>query len=208
MTHFGTICPSSTGHLNTMLPLGRELKQRGHRVTVINMEDARSKTTAAELEFQVVGKSDFPPGATQDLFTQLGNLSGPQAFKYTFDWITNTAKMYLQDAPEIVQTEGIEALLVDRLAPEGGTVAEYLNLPFVSICSALMLNREINVPPFSTFWNYDPSLSGLERNRLGYERVNAFGASLRQVINSYRSLWNLPLYNSPNEFHSQLAQIS
>ena len=208
MTHFGIICPPAAGHLNPMTTLGYELKERGHRVTVIGIEDARSKTTAAGLEFQVVGKSDFPPGATQDLFTQLGNLSGPQALKYTLDWIADTAKMYLQDAPEVVQTEGIEALLVDQVAPEGGTVAEYLNLPFVSICSALMLNREINVPPFSTFWNYDSSLSGLERNRLGYERLNAFSASLRQVINDYRSLWNLPLYNSPNEFYSPLAQIS
>ncbi|MBE9046002.1 glycosyltransferase [Pleurocapsales cyanobacterium LEGE 10410] len=208
MTHFGIICPAAAGHLNPMTTLGYELQQRGHHVTVIGIEDARSNTTAAGLEFQVVGKSDFPVGATKNLFTQLGNLSGAEALHYTLDWITNTAKIYLRDAPEVIKTKGIEALLVDQAAPEGGTVADHLNLPFVSICNALMLNRELTVPPFSTSWNYDPSPSGLERNRLGYERLNAVGASLRQVINDYRSLWNLTPHNQPNQLYSQLAQIS
>lgn len=208
MTHFGIICPAATGHLNPMTALGYELKQRGHRVTVIGIEDARSRVETAGLEFQVIGNSDFPPGATIDLFTKLGNLSGFEALQYTLDWIANAANMVLRDAPEIVKTAGIEALLVDQASPEGGTVAEYLNIPFVSVCSAIMLNRETNVPPFSTSWNYDPSPSGLERNRLGYEKVNSLGKSLRQVINDYRASWNLPLYDSPNQNYSPLAQIT
>ena len=207
MTHFGIICPAATGHLNPMTTLGYELKQRGHRVTVVGIEDARQKAKAAGLEFQTVGKSDFPPGATKELFTQLGNLSGAEALKYTLAWIANTAKMYLRDAPEAVKSSNIEALLVDQAAPEGGTIAEHLNIPFVSVCSAIMLNREINVPPFSTLWNYDPSPSGLERNRLGYEKVNSLGKSLRQVISDYRTSWNLPPYDAPNQNYSSLAQI-
>jgi UDP:flavonoid glycosyltransferase YjiC (YdhE family) len=49
MTHFGIICPAETGHLNTMLPLGRELQRRGHRVTLIGFLDAQAKTLAAGL---------------------------------------------------------------------------------------------------------------------------------------------------------------
>lgn len=208
MTHFGIICPCSTGHLNPMTTLGYELKQRNHRVTVIGIEDARSKVEAAGLEFQVVGNSDFPLGATKDLFIKLGNLSGLEALQYTLDSIAKAADMVLRDAPEVIKSKGIEALLVDQASPEGGTVAEHFNIPFVSVCSAIMLNREINVPPFSTSWNYDPSPSGLERNRLGYEKVNGLGESLRQVINDYRASWNLPLYDSPNQNYSPLAQIT
>lgn len=32
MTHFGIIYPATTGHLNALLPLGRELQKREHRV--------------------------------------------------------------------------------------------------------------------------------------------------------------------------------
>lgn len=89
MTHFGIICPTAAGHLNPMTTLGYELKRRGHRITVIGIEDARAKTIAAGLEFQAIGKSDFPLGATKDLFIQLGNLSGLKALQYTLSWIAN-----------------------------------------------------------------------------------------------------------------------
>lgn len=207
MTHFGIICPAAAGHLNPMTTLGYELKQRGHRVTVIGIEDARAKTLAAELEFQAIGKSDFPVGATKELFTQLGNLSGFKAFQYTLKWITKNAEIVLRDAPEIITAAGIEALLVDQAAPEGGTVAEYLDIPFVSVCSAIMLNREINVPPFITTWNYDTTWRGLLRNRLGYILLNRIGKPLRKVINDYRQQWNLSFYSYPNQLYSSLAQV-
>ena len=193
MTHFGIICPATTGHLNTMTTLGYELQRRGHRVTVLGIEDAQSKVLAAGLEFRVIGKSDFPKGATKELFTQLGKLSGFKAFQYTINWIANSANMRLRDAPEAIKTAGIEALLVDQVAREGGTVAQYLDIPFVSVCSAIMLNREISVPPFITLWNYDSSWLGLLRNRLGYALLNRIGKSVQKVINDYRQQWNLPL---------------
>ncbi len=208
MTHFGIICPAMAGHLYPMTTLGYELKKRGHRVTLLGILDAKPKATAAELEFQAVGESDFPAGATKDLYIKLGNLSGAEALKYTFNWVTNTAKMYLRDAPKSAENLGIESLLVDQATPEGGSVAEHLGIPFVSICSALMLNREINVPPFCTVWDYDTSHSGLERNRLGYERVNGLGKTLRKITNDYRISWGLPIREHPNEFYSQLAQIA
>jgi hypothetical protein len=33
MTHFGILCPTTSGHINSVLPLGQELQRRGHRVT-------------------------------------------------------------------------------------------------------------------------------------------------------------------------------
>lgn len=208
MVHFGIICPASTGHLNPMTTLGYELQRRGHRVTVLGIEDAQPKVLAAGLKFQVIGKSDFPKGASEDLFTQLGNLSGFKALQYTITWIADAAKICLRDAPQAIKATGIEALLVDQAAPEGGTVAQYLDIPFVSICNAIMLNREISVPPFTTSWNYDPSWRGLLRNRVGYALLNRIGKSLQKVIKDYRQQWNLSPYYNPNENYSQLAQLS
>jgi UDP:flavonoid glycosyltransferase YjiC (YdhE family) len=55
MTHIGLICPTASGHLNPMTTLGYELKQRGHRVTLIGTLDAQPKVVAAGLEFQPIG---------------------------------------------------------------------------------------------------------------------------------------------------------
>ena len=208
MTHFGIICPASTGHLNTMIPLGYELKHRGHRVTLITIADAQSKVLAAGLEFRVIGESNFPPGATKELFTQLGNMSGLKASRYTLAWLTNETKVCLRDTPEVIKTAGIEVLLVDQASPAGGTVAEYLDIPFVSVCSALMLNREINIPPFNMLWDYDISWRGILRNKIGYALLTFIGRPLRKIINDYRREWNLPLYGNYNENYSKLAQLS
>lgn len=208
MTHFGIICPAAAGHLNPMTTLGYELKQRGHRVTVLGIEDARAKTIAAGLEFHVIGTSDFPEGATKEIFTQLGNMRGFEALSYTIHWIVNAAKVCLQDTPEAIKTLGIEALLVDQASPEGGTVAEYLDIPCVNVCSAIMLNQEINVPPFITSWDYDSSWFGLLRNRIGYALLDRLGKSLQKIINDYRQQWNLSSYRDPNDNFSQLLQLS
>ncbi len=208
MTHFGIICSAATGHLNPMTALGYELKSRGHRVTVLGIADAQAKVIAAGLEFQVIGESDFPPGATKELFTQLGSLSGFKALKYTLAWIAKTAEMCFRDAPEAIKITGIDALLVDQISPEGGTVAEYLDIPFVSVCSAMMLNRDKSVPPFNTPWNYDPSWRGVLRNKVGYTLLNLVGKSLTQTINKRRQQWNLSSFSNPNQRYSQIAQVS
>jgi len=208
MTHFGIICPAAAGHLNPMTTLGYELKQRGHRVTVLSIADAQPKALAAGLEFQAIALADFPPGATRQLFIKLGTLSGFKALQYTIKWIANSAVKCLEDAPAIVKAQGIEALLVDQAAPEGGTVAEYLQIPFISIANALMLNREDSVPPFNTSGNYDVSWKGILRNRIGYGILNLAGQTITKTINVRRQQWNLPLHTNPNQRYSQLAQIS
>ena len=210
MTHFGLICPSSTGHLHTMLPLGQELKRRGHRVTLLGILDSQAKTLAAGLEFRAIGESKFPQGATKDLFTQLGKLGGLKALQYTLKWLTDEAEVYLRDAPEAIKTVGVEALLVDQASPAGGTIAEYLDTPFVSVCSTVLINQEITIPPFNTVWNYNPTWWGILRNRAGYALLTQVGKPIRKVIESYRRQWNLPLAKNPklDDVFSQLAQIS
>lgn len=208
MTHFGLICPGSTGHLNTMLPLGKELQKRGHRVTLLGILDAESKTRAAGLEFRAIGESEFSKGAIAESFAKLGQLSGLTAFKYTISILRDGAAVILRDAPKAVKEAGVEALLVDQASPEGGTVADFLGIPFITICSAVVLNRENSVPPVVTNWRYNPAWWALARNRAGYELLNRIGKPIREVIAEYRRQWKLPPHSSPNESYSQLAQIS
>ena len=208
MTHFGIICPTSTGHLNTMLPLGKELQRRGHQVTLIGTLDAESATLTAGLEFKAIGETDFPLGSEKQALTQLGKLSGQAALQYTISALRDRALVRLRDGAEVIKSIGIEALLVDQVSPEGGTIADFLDIPFISICSAVVLNRETSIPPHVTNWNYNPSLLAQLRNRLGYKTLNRVVKPITKVINDYRNQWKLPLQTSPNERYSQLAQIS
>jgi UDP:flavonoid glycosyltransferase YjiC (YdhE family) len=169
MTHFGLLCPASTGHLNTMLPLGKELQQRGHRVTLIGVLDAKPKTLAAGLEFQVIGESESPSGAIAQSLTNLGKLSGVAAMKYTINLLKGSAVVILRDTPKAIKEAGVEALLIDQVSPGGATIAEFLDLPFITVCSAVVLNREQSVPPHFTNWRYNPAWWARLRNQAGYE---------------------------------------
>ncbi len=154
MTHFGIICPGYTGPLNTMLPLGQELQQRGHRVTLFGILDAQPKTLTASLEFQAIGAKEFPAGSTAELYAQLGKLRGLAALQYTIELLKLEATVMLRDGPQQMSGAGVEALLVNQGATEGGTVADYLDIPFITVCSAAVLNLDPAVPPCYTFWQY------------------------------------------------------
>ncbi|MEL6882775.1 MAG: glycosyl transferase family 1, partial [Cyanobacteria bacterium J06607_10] len=112
MAHFGLICPALTGHLNTMLPLGKELQLRGHLVTLIGKLDAESKTIAAGLSFKSIGESEFPLGTEKAALAQLGRLSDRDALQYTVNLLKKSAEMLLRETPAAIKALGVEALLV------------------------------------------------------------------------------------------------
>lgn len=205
MVHLGLYCPVETGHLNTMLPLGQEMQKRGHRVTFLGIPDAEPKVLVAGLGFCAIGEKEFPRGATAELFAQLSKLSGINALLYTMEWLKNTANVFLEYAPDILKQQGIEALLVDQMYPEGGTVADFIGIPFVTLCSALPLNQEANIPPFFTNWVYNSSWRARLRNQVAYQVTNPFGQPIKNLRLKYRQKWQLPPESSSD---SQLAILS
>jgi zeaxanthin glucosyltransferase len=208
MTHFGLICPASTGHLNTMLPLGKELQKRGHRVTFIGALDAKPKILATGLEFRAIGEAEFPSGMLAQSLTKLGKLSGIAAMKYTISLFKESAVVMLRDAPKIIKEAGVEALLIDQVSPGGAAVAESLDIPFITVCSAVVINRDASVPPHFTNWRYNSAWWARLRNQAGYELLKSSAKPITQVIAEYRREWNLPIPSGSTDRFSQLAQIS
>lgn len=191
-----------------MLPLGRELQRRGHRVTLFGIIDAQPKTLAAGLDFWAIAESEYPAGAMAQSYAQLGELNGLAALRYTVSLLKQAAAALLRDAPEALRKAGVEALLVDQISTGGGTVAEFLDIPFVTVCSALVLNQEDGVPPFFTPWSYNPAWWARLRNRAGYSLINRITQPMREVVVEYRQRWKLPPYSSRNDAFSKLAQVS
>jgi zeaxanthin glucosyltransferase len=208
MVHFGLFCPPGSGHLNPMTTLGQALQQRGHRVTLINILDAQGSADHAGIEFHPIGQTEFPLGSAAQSQQKLGQLDGLIAVKYTLDLIQSGSAVVLREAPAVVQNLKIEALLVDQVSPEAGSIAEALGLPFISVCNALMLNQDPTIPPIFTDWDYDPAWWAQLRNQAAHFGLAIAGWSFQQLINEYRYRHQLPLLLQPNDAFSKLAQIS
>jgi zeaxanthin glucosyltransferase len=192
MVHLGLLCPAETGHLNTMLPLGQAMQRRGYRVTFFGILDAQTKVLAAGLEFQAIGEQEFPVGVSDRLFAELGKLSGIAALRYTLKWIEQSAIVFLEEGPAALKAAQIDALLVDQISAEGGTVAELLDIPFITICSALLFNQEPAIPPLFTTWRYHPVWWAIWRNQAIYQFTSLVGQSLQKRRHHYRQIWQLP----------------
>lgn len=207
MTHFGIICPTSTGHLNPMTTLGYELQKRGHKVTVVGILDAEKKAYDAGLEFRAIAQSECPYGTVTQFFGELGKLSGLAALQYTINYLQKSTVTLLQQAPQAVTETGIEALLVDQVSSAGGTVADYLDIPFMSVSAALMINEDVLAPPFNTSWNYSPAWWAKTRNTIGYSLLRQVRKPIRETIAQYRREWNLPPHHNQDDVYSKLAQL-
>jgi len=193
MTHFGVICPASSGHLNTMLPLTQELQKRGHRLSFIGLPYVAEKIAATGLEFCSIEPKDYTPESREAALAKLGQMSGLEAVKYTAELLAGGERNILEYAPEVIKQAGIEALLVDEVLRSGTIVAEYLDIPFITICSALILRKDPIVPPHYSFWNNSRAWWARLRNQLGYQILRVAAKPMIEVVMEYRQKWQLPL---------------
>ena len=208
MAHFAIICPPVSGHLDPLAAIGRALLRRGHQATVFHVRDLESKVRAHGLSFVSLGDKDFPGGTLPASVQKLSALKGSASMKFAIQCASAIAYSLLHDGPEAIRSAGIDALLVDQNEPAGGSIAEHLELPFMSVCTSLPLNREPAIPPPFVGWSYNSSLLGRLRNSAGYAVSNHFIEPIQKALNSYRAKWNLPLLKSSDDSFSGRAQIA
>jgi zeaxanthin glucosyltransferase len=208
MPHFGIVCPPVTGHVNPLAAVGRALIRRGHRVTFFHVPDMGATARAQGLEFSGIGLPDYPPGALPDSVKKLSELTGTTSLKYAISCACRISNLILRDAPDAMSGARVDAVLVDQNEPAGGTVAEHLRLPFVSVCTSLPLNRETLIPPPFVPWTYSASPVAAIRNKIGYAISDHWIAPINETLNRYRKQWKLSLIHQPDDSFSQTAQIA
>jgi MGT family glycosyltransferase len=208
MAHIGILCMAASGHLNPMLALSHELQERGHHISVIGVADAKQKVIDAGLAFVQVGKEAYPPGYTDQMLKRIGSLAGMTAVNATVEHFQQTVQMELAEIPDVLRALSVDALLVDQACFSGGTIAQELDIPFISVSCALLLNWESSIPPVSTGWRFDPSIVGRWRNRIGKSLFDQIAKPVTQTVVNYREnkgLWRL---SSGAEAWSPILQIS
>jgi zeaxanthin glucosyltransferase len=183
--HFAAVSEMAPSHFMSMVEIGRWLVARGHQFTFY-----QSPEMAAWAERESA------------CFISLGdNLRQPTG-------IAPTMRYLCERLPAAFRRTNVQAVLTDQIMPAGGCVADALNLPFVTVCSALPMNEEPEFPPSFLPWPYKPSALACLCNRLCYGLRRLILAPATGVLNGYRRQWKLPLYHGPEDTFSRLAQIT
>jgi MGT family glycosyltransferase len=190
-----------------MTALARRLQQRGHEVVLFGIADTEARVRAAGIPFHLIGQEDYPLGTLQKLDQRLGELKGLATFRFTVERVKNTARMILRDGPQAVREEQVDALLVDE-ADMGGSVAEHLRLPFVSIAFFPPLIQNDRIPPFCFGWAAGHDLFSRLRNRLGMRLLSRVAAPIFALVNAQRKEWGLKPLKRSTDAHSRLAQVA
>jgi MGT family glycosyltransferase len=207
MAHYALICPDEAGHLLPVGAVGKELARRGHRVTVL----------ARAMSAPIVRQLDLPlheldASGIRYPFTPLSWVAFGSVGALWLVVIRNELRRYTEQVlrlvPRALEELKVDGVLVDQTVSAGGTVAERAGLPFVTVCSALMWNREPDVPPPFTSWAFAQGRRARLCNRLAYAALDWYVAPVLRKINRHRAVWNMRPIRRIADFDSPLAQIS
>ena len=86
-----------------LIPLGYELKHRGHQVTLIGTLDAKEITEAAGLNFIAYAEKSRPLGFTPNTLVKMGELSGLASLKYSIELFRQSAIAMMKEGLESVR---------------------------------------------------------------------------------------------------------
>ena len=208
MAHIGITSPPAHSHLRNMVVLGRELQKRGHLVTVFNLKEFEKKIVSEDLRFAAVGQAAFPPGHFDALEAQTAKRSGLTASIFSLNYIGTFARAVCEELPMLARHTKVDLLLVDQDEAAGGSVAEHLGIPFITISNGLAFNAEPGIPPVYMPWAYRDQFWARLRNRFCYWTAAQVTRPIRNIINLHRRRWGLRRSRGLIDSLSQYAQLS
>ena len=202
------MCPNVPGHLNPMIALADALRSRGHRLTFFLLGDPPAPVLAAGFEVIQMGGAVFPADDYRAAFQRLGTLDGRAALKHTLALGARGTEAILQVGPALVRKAAVTALLVDQTSFSGGTVADQLQLPFATVCNALILNPDPAVPPFFTLWQPSEVWWMRLRNRVAWAALDRLYAPILTRIQAEQRRLGLPAPRRIADTWSGRLQVS
>lgn len=207
MARFGIFCLPLPSHLNLFLSLGQALKAQGHQSVFFNIPEVEERVRTYGFEFGCVEPQTVPMGTIGALVRRMGNIAGLDALRLQLQFDRLRSEGILNCGPHAVQQAGINLLIIDQAEAAGGSVAEHLGLPWVSVSSGLCLNAEPQVPPFFTSWGYVETRVAALRNKLAYGISRVFTRPVQNLINRFRRKWQLRPVSRLDDTFSPHAQI-
>ena len=207
--HFGLIVSPVPGHLLPGCALGRALQHRGHRVTALQILDAKDEVERQGLRFAPLGADAFPAGSWARRWRPVREGWGPRAHAATLALHRALTDVMCRDVPALGRELGLDALLVDQLQPQGAALAEHLGIPFATFCTMLPLADDPRgiYPPVITPWRCAQGPLERAAYRVVHGAVAMASLPLLEVVNRYRRQWGRRARWRPSEHFSERVSV-
>lgn len=157
-----------------MTALARKVRQRGHEVMFLGIPDSEAFVRGADLEFVPFCQNRCPAGEVVGRLRHLSQLSGLPGVEYTIRVLADVSRAALEDGERALRDCRADALVLDNMYGGLDLVAAKLQVPFVSVSSALHFDYTGETPLCIFDWPQEESGEARARNRQG----NAFFAGL------------------------------
>lgn len=206
--HFGVLSFTGTGHLNAMIQLSQDLRDRGHKVTFVEKPKIEERVRQAGLEFVPIGRNRSTSKENKVSVNIASLRSEFSMLQFNLRRITQDLETYLQETPAALSQAGIDVLLINEIALTGPTVAELLHLPYFIISTSVPHNFGWGGFPWFTGYKYSSSwLSAVETAWLEISALRIHGP-IRRALDGHRRKLGLRPVREGRKLFPELAQIT
>jgi len=192
----GFICPNIPGHLNPMTALARHLQARNHEVVFLYSSSANGLPCV--------------PGEKDDMNAnrpKMSKLEGPGALAFYCGVAAKETEMIFKSLPKMVETTGIEVLIIDPIQFCVELGAMKLGIPYITVATALYLDYFGYTPLHVYDWSHETTPEALVRNREGVVRFARF--TYNERTKAYAQKAGLKIdWDDPSCVFSKLAYIT
>ena len=169
----GFICPNIPGHINPMTALARQLQARSHEVVFLYSPAANGLPCV--------------PGDKNDALNanrpEMSKLEGDSAIAFYCGVAAKETEMIFKSLPKMVETTGIEALIIDPIQFFVELAAMKLRIPYITVATALYFDYFGYTPPGMFDWPHETTPEALARNQEGIVKLARF--TYNEGIKSY-----------------------
>jgi zeaxanthin glucosyltransferase len=187
--HFGVMSFTGTGHVNSLILLSQQLKERGHRVTFFEKPKIEDRVRQAGLEFFPIGADRSPIKEPKPQLNNSSLRSRISTLQFNLERIRLDLDVYLKETPSALLRTGVDTLLVNEIALTGPTVAEIARLPYFIISTSVPHNFGWSDLPWLAGYKYSTSwFSVVETALLEISALRMRGPLLRMLDAQRRQL--------------------
>ena len=193
----GFICPNIPGHLNPMTALARHLQARNHEVVFLYSPSANGLPC-------VPGEKDDDMNANRP---EMSKLEGLGALAFYCGVAAKETEAIFKSLPKMVETTGIEALIIDPIQFCSELGAMKLGIPYITVATALYLDYFGYAPLGVYDWPHETTPEALVRNREGIVKFARF--TYNEGTKAYAKKAGLKIdWDVPSGVFSKLAYIT